>query len=108
MNKQWNTAAAKSGLRWRWPGWAAVTPALLTVAITAILLSLGLANIVIRATWHEADDGVLWVSRVEGVTAFDVAPGTPADRVGIRPVSYTHLRAHETDSSLFVGSVRCV
>ena len=23
-------------------------------------------------------------------------------------VSYTHLRAHETDSSLFVGSVRCV
>lgn len=85
MNKQWNTAAAQSGLRWRWPGWAAVTPALLTVAITAILLSLGLANIVIRATWHEADDGVLWVSRVEGVTAFDVAPGTPADRVGIRP-----------------------
>jgi len=85
MNKQWNTAAAKSGLRWRWPGWAAVTPALLTVAITAILLSLGLANIVIRATWHEADDGVLWVSRVEGVTAFDVAPGTPADRAGIRP-----------------------
>src|SRR5665647_2319313 len=24
------------------------------------------------------------------------------------PVSYTHLRAHETDSYLFVGSVRCV
>src|SRR5665647_2176093 len=23
-------------------------------------------------------------------------------------VSYTHLRAHETDTSLFVGSVRCV
>src|SRR5665647_2507796 len=23
------------------------------------------------------------------------------------PVSYTHLRAHETDTSLFVGSVRC-
>src|SRR5665647_2892681 len=26
----------------------------------------------------------------------------------IVPVSYTHLRAHETDTSLFVGSVRCV
>src|SRR5664279_4400880 len=27
----------------------------------------------------------------------------------VRPVSYTHLRAHETDSTLlFVGSVRCV
>src|SRR5665647_3372369 len=25
-----------------------------------------------------------------------------------RAVSYTHLRAHETDTSLFVGSVRCV
>src|SRR5665647_1261687 len=24
------------------------------------------------------------------------------------PVSYTHLRAHETDTYLFVGSVRCV
>src|SRR5665647_3533413 len=28
--------------------------------------------------------------------------------VGLEPVSYTHLRAHETDTSLFVGSVRCV
>src|SRR5665647_1362453 len=26
----------------------------------------------------------------------------------MKPVSYTHLRAHETDTSLFVGSVRCV
>ncbi len=60
-------------------------PALVTVAVTALLFGLGVANLVIRATWHEADDGVLWVGRVEGVTAFGVAPGTPAGRAGIRP-----------------------
>ena len=84
MNKHL-TAAAKPGLRWRWPGWPAVVPPLATVAVVGVLLVLGLANIAIRATWHEADDGVLWVSRLEGVTAFDVAPGTPAARAGIRP-----------------------
>src|SRR5665647_447218 len=38
------------------------------------------------------------------------AADEPEDLLGARvaPVSYTHLRAHETDSSLFVGSVRCV
>ena len=71
--------------RWRWPGWAAAWPAIVTVAVTALLFGLGVANLVIRATWHEADDGVLWVGRVEGVTAFGVAPGTPAGRAGIRP-----------------------
>ncbi len=71
--------------RWRWPGWAAAWPAIVTVAVTALLFGLGVTNVVIRATWHEADDGVLWVSRLEGVTAFGVAPGTPAGRAGIRP-----------------------
>ncbi len=78
-------AAAQPGFRWRWPGWPVVLPTVLTVAVVAVLLVLGLANIAIRITWHEADDGVLWVSRLEGVTAFDVAPGTPASRVGIKP-----------------------
>ena len=71
--------------RWRWPGWTAAWPAIVTVAVTALLFGLGVTNLVIRATWHEADDGVLWVGRVEGVTAFGVAPGTPAGRAGIRP-----------------------
>ena len=71
--------------RWRWSGWPAAWPAVVTVAVTALLFGLGIANLVIRATWHEADDGVLWVDRVEGVTAFGVAPGTPAARAGIRP-----------------------
>jgi len=62
-----------------------MTSVLPMLAVTAILLALGIANVVVRVTWHEADDGVLWVSRVEGVTAFGVAPGTPAGRAGIRP-----------------------
>ncbi len=78
-------AAATPGLRWRWPGWPAVLPAVATIAVVGVLLVLGCANIVVRMTWHEADDGVLWASRLEGVTAFDVAPGTPAARAGIRP-----------------------
>jgi PAS domain S-box-containing protein len=71
--------------RVRWPGWAAAWPAVVTVVATALFFGLGVTNLVIRAMWHEADDGVLWVGRVEGVTAFGVAPGTPASRAGIRP-----------------------
>jgi two-component system NtrC family sensor kinase len=86
MKGDMRVVTAGSEARWRWPGWAAAAPALLTVAATAALFALGVANIVVRATWHEADDGVLWVSRIEGeVTAFGVAAGTPADRAGIRP-----------------------
>jgi two-component system, NtrC family, sensor kinase len=70
---------------WRWPEWAASGPALLTLAATAVLLVLGISNIVYRAAWHEAEDGVLWEKRVEGVIAAEVAPGSPAARAGIRP-----------------------
>ena len=85
MNTRASAAAARRTVLRRGPGWPALTPSLLTLGVAAILLVLGLANIVIRATWHEADDGVLWVNRVEGVTAFEVAAGTPAARAGIRP-----------------------
>lgn len=85
MKNQRIARAARSWAGWRWPGWAAATPAVLTLSVTAVLLGFGFANIAVRLTWHEADDGVLWVSRVEGVTAFDVAPGTPADRAGLKP-----------------------
>jgi two-component system, NtrC family, sensor kinase len=85
MKSNLRAVTARSETRWRWPGWAAAAPALVTVAATAVLFALGVANIVVRATWHEADDGVLWVYRGEGVTAFGVAPDSPADRAGIRP-----------------------
>ncbi|MGC4085868.1 MAG: PDZ domain-containing protein [Vicinamibacterales bacterium] len=55
------------------------------VAIVAILVSLGIANVVMRATWHEVEDGVLWGSRSEGVTALEVAHDSPAAASGVRP-----------------------
>jgi len=54
------------------------------LAIVLVLLGLGLANIYIRATWHEVEDGVLWVSRTDGVTAAELAERAPAKRAGVR------------------------
>ncbi|MCX6537599.1 MAG: ATP-binding protein [Acidobacteria bacterium] len=59
-------------------GWIAA------LAIVAVLLALGAANIVARATWHEVEDGVLWVPRSQGVTAADLAGGSAASRAGLR------------------------
>src|SRR5688572_5770356 len=52
--------------------------------ITTSLLCLGAANIALRATWQEVEDGVLWVSRDGEVVASDIAPGTPADAIGLK------------------------
>lgn len=51
--------------------------------VTVLLLSLGVANIVIRATWQEAEDGVLWVLRSQGIVAAEIASGSPADAIGL-------------------------
>ena len=39
---------------------------------------LGVANIAMRAQWHQVEDGVLWQAHPEGVTAAEVAGGSPA------------------------------
>ena len=57
----------------------------LPLIVLAVLLSLGAANIALRATWHEMEDGVLWSARDGSVVAADVAPGTPADAIGLAP-----------------------
>ena len=57
----------------------------LPVGVTLLLLSLGLANVVARATSNEVEDGVLWVERAVGVVAAEVAPGSAADRAGVAP-----------------------
>jgi len=54
------------------------------VAIVAALVVLGLANIVTRARVHEVEDGVFWGARGEGVTASEIAPGSPAERAGVQ------------------------
>ncbi len=55
------------------------------LAVVVALLCLGVANVVSRATWHEVEDGVLWVVRAQGVTAAEVAGDSPAQRAGVRP-----------------------
>ena len=54
------------------------------LAVVAGLLLLGVANVAVRATWHELEDGVLWVSRPQGVTAGELSRGSSAARAGVR------------------------
>ena len=63
-------------------GWART---FVSLTFVATLLGLGLANIALRATWHEVEDGVLWVTGPQGVTAAEVAPGSAAAQAGVRP-----------------------
>lgn len=51
--------------------------------VAAILLCLGIANIRMRATWQEAEDGVLWAMEPQGVVAREIAAGTPAQQIGL-------------------------
>jgi hypothetical protein len=54
-------------------------------ALVGVLLCFGALNIAIRSTSHKLEDGVLWESRPEGVTASDVAARSGAIAAGIRP-----------------------
>jgi two-component system, NtrC family, sensor kinase len=56
----------------------------LPVLVLGVLLCLGAANIAARATWHEVEDGVLWSEQDGGVVAAEIAPSTPAERVGLK------------------------
>src|ERR1700682_6178546 len=66
----------------RWLAWGRSAFAL---TVVVVLLALGVANIATWGQWHELEDGVLWGSRANAVTALEVAPGSPAARAGIRP-----------------------
>jgi two-component system NtrC family sensor kinase len=63
-------------------GWAR---SLLSVTLVATLLGLGLANIALRATWSEVEDGIFWVVGPGGVTAAEVASQGPGAAAGIHP-----------------------
>jgi S1-C subfamily serine protease len=74
-----NGATASS---WRQiTGWVR---SLLSLTFVATLLGLGLSNIALRATWNEVEDGILWVTGPDGVTAADVAPDGPGTESGLR------------------------
>ena len=53
--------------------------------LSGVLVALGIANVVMRAKWHEVEDGVLWGARSQGVTAVDVAPLSAGDAAGVKP-----------------------
>jgi len=65
-----------------WMGWAR---ALLSLTFVSTILGLGLANVALRATWQEVEDGVLWVPGAAGVTAAELAPDGPGARAGLQP-----------------------
>jgi PAS domain S-box-containing protein len=68
-------------LRQDWREWS---PGVLPVAVALLLLTLGLANVLQRATSNEVEDGVLWVERSAGIVAAEVAPDSAAARAGVR------------------------
>jgi two-component system NtrC family sensor kinase len=57
--------------------------AAIAAVVVLVLLALGIANIVQRASWHQVEDGVFWTDRAEGVVAAEVAAGSPAADAGI-------------------------
>ena len=54
------------------------------VFVALVLASLGIYNIVLKATWTMMDDGVFWEDAAEGVVAAHVAAGQPGAIAGIR------------------------
>src|SRR5262250_665749 len=66
------------------PKWLVVGRTTFALVVVVCLTVLGVANIGLRARWHEVEDGVLWGARAEGVTALDVAAGSPAVAAGIQ------------------------
>ncbi len=55
------------------------------LAVVVLLLCLAAANLYVRATWSEPEDGVLWATTPAGVIAQEVAPDSAGARAGIHP-----------------------
>ena len=63
--------------------WSRWTRPAVPLVVVSGLLCLGAANIATRATWNEVEDGALWTTSSAGVVAADIAPGSPAEHVGL-------------------------
>jgi two-component system, NtrC family, sensor kinase len=59
--------------------WRVVVP----VGVAAVLLCLAVANIAVRATWNEVEDGVLWTPVGADIVAREVADASPASAAGL-------------------------
>jgi hypothetical protein len=78
MGSQPQPQVGSPGLR-SWSASFRSLQSLVGFAVVGTFLVLGAANIALRATWHQVEDGVLWSdSRDAGVVAKEIAPGTPA------------------------------
>ena len=55
------------------------------LAVVALLLCLAVANMYVRSTWSEPEDGVLWAAGPDGVVAKEIARDSPAARAGVLP-----------------------
>jgi len=67
------------------PLWRTWARPLYVIAIVVVLVGLGIANVVMRARWHQVEDGVLWSARPQGVTAVAIAADSPAAASGVQP-----------------------
>ena len=54
------------------------------LGVVVALLCLAAANIYVRATWSEREDGVLWRTTPDGVVAQEIAANSPGARAGVR------------------------
>src|SRR5471030_1262731 len=79
MNPESESYVANPEARWLVWGRSAFA-----VAVVVVLIGLGIANVTTYSRWHEVEDGVLWGSRAEGVTAIEVEPGSAGAGVGIQ------------------------
>ena len=68
-----------------WPAFGELRQEILAMLVVAVLLVLAFANIAVRSSWSEVEDGVLWVSRPEGVVAAEIDVQSAAATVGISP-----------------------
>src|SRR5262245_29263279 len=50
-----------------------------------VLASVGVYNIVLKASWAQLDDGVFWREAPEGLVAAQVAHGQPGALAGVEP-----------------------
>jgi len=63
--------------------WRTWGRSIFATVVVIVLIGLGIANVAMRARWHEVEDGVYWGARGEGVTAVEIVPGSAADSAGI-------------------------
>src|SRR5579862_7883447 len=73
----------------------------LATVVALVLIGLGIANIATRARLHDVEDGILWGTRAQGVTAVEIAPDSAGAVAGVERgdvlVAVNGQRIHDPD-----------